>query len=103
MVFKVAILQINAVLKNPVKNTQTVICMMQEAAKLNADILLLPECFITSYTPVSYTHLYSSEVGIPCSIAAAATAILKVEPTLSGVNARLIIGASSEFMAWDRE
>ncbi|WP_077532745.1 carbon-nitrogen hydrolase family protein [Massiliimalia massiliensis] len=50
MVFKVAILQINAVKKNLVKNTQTVICMMQEAAKLNADILLLPECFITSYT-----------------------------------------------------
>lgn len=49
MIFKVAILQMPSTERDVQKNTETLISKMQEAAEENADILLVPECFITGY------------------------------------------------------
>lgn len=49
MNFKVAILQMRSLNGELEKNTDTVLANMELAAKNNADILLLPECFITGY------------------------------------------------------
>ena len=49
MIFKVAILQFRAENTNIKKNIDTIIYYMHEASNNGADILLLPECFITGY------------------------------------------------------
>ena len=49
MTFKVAILQSRAENSNIKRNIATIICSMKDASKHGADILLLPECFITGY------------------------------------------------------
>lgn len=49
MKFKVAALQMRSAGGRKEQNTRTVIGKMEEAAKAGADILLLPECFITGY------------------------------------------------------
>ncbi|WP_321537870.1 nitrilase-related carbon-nitrogen hydrolase, partial [Streptococcus suis] len=49
MIFKVAILQARAEISNIKRNIDTIICSVKEAAKNGADILLLPECFVTGY------------------------------------------------------
>lgn len=49
MNLKVAILQKNATDGALAQNTQTAIACLEQAAKEQADILLLPECFITGY------------------------------------------------------
>jgi predicted amidohydrolase len=49
MIFKVAILQMRSVNRAYEANIKTIIKYMSEAKKNNADILLLPECFITGY------------------------------------------------------
>lgn len=49
MIFKVAILQMRSAGRDTEHNTETIIAKMKEAAKNKADILLLPECFITGY------------------------------------------------------
>lgn len=49
MNLKVAILQMHSETNNKEKNIEIIIDNMKEAAKNNADILLLPECFITGY------------------------------------------------------
>lgn len=49
MIFKVAILQMRSINRAKVRNTELIISKMQEAAMQKADILLLPECFITGY------------------------------------------------------
>lgn len=49
MIFKVAILQMPSTGRDVKKNTETLILKMQEAARADADILLVPECFITGY------------------------------------------------------
>ena len=49
MLFKVAILQKRATNAQVDKNIETIIETMKEAAENNADILLLPECYITGY------------------------------------------------------
>ena len=55
MIFKVAILQSRAENGNIKKNIDTVISSMKEASQNGADILLLPECFITGYElPMTY-------------------------------------------------
>lgn len=55
MIFKVAILQSRAENSNIKKNVDTIITSMEEAAKNGADILLLPECFVTGYElPMTY-------------------------------------------------
>ena len=53
--FKVAILQKRAVNAETNRNVESIITAMKEAAENNADILLLPECFITGYDlPMTY-------------------------------------------------
>lgn len=53
--FKVAILQKRAVNTEINRNVESIITAMKEAAENNADILLLPECFITGYDlPMTY-------------------------------------------------
>ena len=53
--FKVAILQKRSINEQIDKNIETIIMAMEEASENHADILLLPECFITGYDlPMSY-------------------------------------------------
>lgn len=53
--FKVAILQKRALNAQIEKNMESIIMAMKEASENHADILLLPECFITGYDlPMSY-------------------------------------------------
>lgn len=47
--FKVAILQKRAIHAQIDKNIESIIMAMKEASENHADILLLPECFITGY------------------------------------------------------
>ena len=62
MLFKVAILQKRATNAQIDKNIETIIETMKEAAKNNADILLLPECFITGYDlPMTYEKSISDD------------------------------------------
>ncbi len=62
MIFKVAILQSRAENSNIKRNIDTIICSMKEAPKNGADILLLPECFITGYElPMTYEKSISCE------------------------------------------
>ena len=49
MIFKVAILQMRSENRAYEENIKTIIKYMTEGKKNNADILLLPECFITGY------------------------------------------------------
>lgn len=53
--FKVAILQKRAIPAQIGTNIESIIAAMKEASVNDADILLLPECFITGYDlPMSY-------------------------------------------------
>lgn len=66
MVFKVAILQARAEYSNIKRNIDTIICSMKEASKNGADILLLPECFITGYElPMTYKGLLDAAISEP--------------------------------------
>lgn len=49
MIFKTAILQMRSAHRDKSRNTQTVTTYMKKAANAGADILLLPECFLTGY------------------------------------------------------
>lgn len=49
MNFKVAVLQSRSLDRRPAQNTDTAISYLEMAARAGADILLLPECFITGY------------------------------------------------------
>ncbi|WP_105153323.1 carbon-nitrogen hydrolase family protein [Streptococcus suis] len=62
MIFKVAILQARAEISNIKRNIDTIICSVKEAAKNGADILLLPECFVTGYElPMTYEKSISCD------------------------------------------
>ncbi|MDY3332365.1 MAG: carbon-nitrogen hydrolase family protein [Gallibacter sp.] len=62
MIFKVAILQTRAEISNIKRNIDTIICSMKEASKNGADILLLPECFVTGYElPITYEKSISCD------------------------------------------
>lgn len=53
--FKVAILQKRAINAQIDTNMESIIMAMKEASENHADILLLPECFVTGYDlPMSY-------------------------------------------------
>ena len=55
MTFKIAILQKRAINAQIDKNVESIMATMKEAAENKADILLLPECFITGYDlPMTY-------------------------------------------------
>ena len=49
MIFKVAVLQMRSENRAYEENSKTIIKYMTEAKENNADMLLLPECFITGY------------------------------------------------------
>ena len=49
MIFKVSVLQKRSLQRDISKNADIVISNMERAAENNADILLLPECFLTGY------------------------------------------------------
>lgn len=58
MIFKTAILQMHSENQAVSKNIDTILSQMAIAAKNHADILLLPECFITGYEmPVLTTRI----------------------------------------------
>lgn len=60
--FKVAILQKRAINAQIDINIETIIETMKEATENNADILLLPECFITGYDlPMTYEKSISDD------------------------------------------
>ena len=60
--FKVAILQKRPINEQIDKNIETIIMAMEEASEKHADILLLPECFITGYDlPMSYEKSVADE------------------------------------------
>lgn len=62
MVLRVAILQKRAINAQIDKNVESIIMAMKEAAKNNADILLLPECYITGYDlPMTYEKSISDD------------------------------------------
>lgn len=62
MVFKVAILQKRAINAQIEKNVESIIAAMKEASQNKADILLLPECFITGYDlPMTYEKSISND------------------------------------------
>lgn len=62
MIFKTAILQMRSTSRAVEKNTETIISKMKEASENKADILLLPECFITGYElPINNSEALSDE------------------------------------------
>lgn len=62
MQFKIAILQMRSEHRAYEKNTETVIAQMKLAAEQQADILLLPECFLTGYgMPVSMEEAFTEQ------------------------------------------
>ena len=73
MIFKVAILQSRAENANIKKNIDIIIHSMTEASKHGADILLLPECFITGYDlPMTYKNSISCEDEVIAKVCEAA-------------------------------
>ena len=62
MTFKVAILQARSENANISKNVDIIHHAMKKASINNADILLLPECFITGYDlPMTYEKSISDD------------------------------------------
>lgn len=62
MTFKVAILQKRALNAQIDKNVESIITAMKKASENEADILLLPECFITGYDlPMTYEKSISDD------------------------------------------
>lgn len=60
--FKLAILQMRSEKRAYDKNTNTIIDYMKTASENNADMLLLPECFITGYDlSISNGHALSDD------------------------------------------
>lgn len=56
MNFRIAVLQKRAKDRQILDNMETIISGMKEAAEKKADLLLLPECFLTGYgLPISYS------------------------------------------------
>ena len=62
MIFKIAILQARSENANICKNIDKIKNTMKEASMNNADILLLPECFVTGYDlPMTYEKSISDD------------------------------------------
>ena len=57
MTFRVAVLQMRSVNREYERNIKTIIKYMSDAKQNGADILLLPECFITGYDLTFYHGL----------------------------------------------
>ncbi len=72
MIFKVAVLQASAE-KVRQKNVDKIILNMKNAAEKGADILLIPECFVTSYSlPITNEEAISDDDILICTICEAA-------------------------------
>lgn len=63
MNFRVAVLQMRSVSGEVSKNLETIVAQMAAAAKEGADIVLLPECFVTGYTLPVDDHKVLEEDG----------------------------------------
>lgn len=62
MIFKIAILQMRSAGRDKYQNTRTVISRLKEAADSGADLLLLPECFLTGYElPIPYEEALTDQ------------------------------------------
>ncbi len=74
MKFKVAVLQMKSLNRQYKENTEIVIGMMKEAAENRADILLLPEAFLTGYAmPIDNEEALSEQNSYLEQICAAAS------------------------------
>ena len=104
MIFKIAILQMRSVNRAYENNITTIIKYMAEAKKNDADILLLPECFITGYdlTIDNDLAIIENELSPLCKtakelgIGLVATALTKGKN--SPQNSALIIGKDGEIL-----
>ena len=104
MIFKTAILQMRSRNRDLQNNISTVIYKMEEAKSNHADILLLPECFLTGYdlTIGNDTALTEDELKPLCEkakelkIGAVATAITKGAGKPQ--NAAFVIGRNGEIL-----
>ena len=73
MIFKAAVLQKRSLAGRMSENINTVISNMECAAKNNADILLLPECFITGYElPVENKYALADDSELISALCSAA-------------------------------
>lgn len=104
MIFKAAILQMRSRNRDIKSNIATVIGKMEEAGRNGADILLLPECFVTGYdlTIVNSEALTEAEL-LPIrekarewSIGVIATAIMKGQRKPQ--NAAFVIDKNGEIL-----
>ena len=60
--FKIAVLQKRALNREPSKNVDVIISNMERAAENHADLLLLPECFLTGYElPITNEEALASD------------------------------------------
>ena len=104
MLFKVAILQMRSVNQTYEENIKTIIKYMTEAKKNNADILLLPECFITGYDlTIDYdSAITESDLSLLCEkskelgIGLVATALTKGKSNLQ--NSAFVIGKDGNIL-----
>lgn len=104
MIFKVAILQMRSENRAYKENIKTIIKCMTEAKENNADILLLPECFMTGYdlTIENDAAISESDLAVLCDkakelgVGIVATALTKgnVKPQ----NSAFVIGKSGEIL-----
>ena len=104
MIFKVAVLQMRSENRAVEENSKTIIKYMTEAKKNNADILLLPECFITAYdlTIGNDSAISESDLTALCDkakelgIGLVATALTKGKK--SPQNSAFVIGKHGEIL-----
>lgn len=104
MIFKVAVLQKRSENRAYEENTKTIIRYMTEAKKNDADILLLPECFITGYdlTIDNDSALSEEDLKLLCdkakelSIGLVATALTKGKN--SPQNSAFVIGKNGDIL-----
>ena len=104
MIFKVAVLQMRSENRAYEENSKTIIKYMTEAKENNADILLLPECFITGYdlTINNDASIAESDLAALCDkakelgIGLVATALTKGKK--SPQNSAFVIGKHGEIL-----
>lgn len=104
MIFKVAVLQKRSENRAYEENIKTIIKYMTEAKKNDADVLLLPECFITGYdlTINNDSAVSESDLDVLCDkakelgVGLVATALTKgkVKPQ----NSAFVIGKNGEIL-----
>ena len=104
MILKVAVLQMRSENRAVEENSKTIIKFMTEAKNNNAELLLLPECFITGYdlTIDNDAALSESELAVLCdkakelNVGLVATAITKGNEKPQ--NSAFVIGKNGEIL-----